>query len=223
MSKKKLITIGMLPAMWLVYFLFELISKNLKTTYDILMNLSLTLVFLGFGYILYMLYEKFETGFKKKTLWIIFIALMVLDQGSKLIINTKGSWLNVRFGAGINFPMLITLNIIAIFLFIEFYRYYTSKNNKSFWSDLCFISIIAGCLCSLIDKVFYGGSLDFIGISDLFIADLKDIYINIAIFAFILTAYFNGFLTSEDNTTLKDDIESVKNFFKFILTDLRIK
>ena len=245
MSKKKLITIGTLPAMWLVYFLFELISKNLKTTYDILMNLSLTLVFLGFGYVLYMLYEKFETGFKKKTLWIIFIALMVLDQGSKLIINnfffenrfdiipnflsfhpiinTKGSWLNVRFGAGINFPMLIALNIIAIFLFVEFYRYYTSKNNKSFWSDLCFISILAGCLCSLIDKVFYGGSLDFIGISDLFIADLKDIYINIAIFAFILTAYFNGFLTSEDNTTLKDDIESVKNFFKFILKDLHIK
>lgn len=245
MNKKKLITIGTLPAMWLIYFLFELISKNLRNTYDILMNLSLTLVFLIFGYILYKLYEKFEMGFKKKTLWGIFIVLMLLDQGSKLIINnfffenrfdiipnflsfhpiinTKGSWLNVRFGAGINFPMLIVLNIIAIFLFIEFYRYYTSKNNKNFWPDLCFISIIAGCLCSLIDKVFYGGSLDFIGISNLFIADLKDIYINIAIFAFILTAYFNGFLTSEDNTTLKDDIESIKNFFKFILKDLRIK
>ena len=245
MNKKKLITITTLPIMWLIYFLFELISKNLRNTYDILMNLSLTFIFLGFGYILYKLYEKFESGFKKKTLLIIFIVLILLDQGSKLIINnfffetkfdiipnflsfhpiinTKGSWLNVRFGTGINFPMLIALNIIAIFLFIEFYRYYISKGNKSFWSDLCFITIIAGCLCSLIDKVFYGGSLDFIGISNLFIADLKDIYINIAIFAFILAAYFNGFLTSENDTTLKDDIESVKRFFIFILKDLHIK
>lgn len=245
MNKKKLITISTLPIMWLIYFLFELISKNLRNTYDILMNLLLTFIFLGFGYILYKLYEKFESGFKKKTLLIIFIILMLLDQGSKLIINkfffetkfdiipeflsfhpiinTKGSWLNVRFGLGINFSILIILNILAIFLFIEFYRYYISKNNKSFWSDLCFISIIAGCLCSLIDKLFYGGSLDFISISNLFIADLKDIYINIAIFAFILTAYFSGFLTSENDTTLKEDIESVKKFLKFILKDLHLK
>lgn len=244
MNKGKLITIGTLPAMWLVYFLFELISGNLDNAYDIIMNLLLTLVFLTFGYALYKLYERFETGFKKKTLWLIFLGLMLLDQGSKIIINnfffetrfdiiprflsfhpiinTKGSWLNVRFGTGIGFPMLILLNVIAIFLFIEFYRYYISLGNKNFWSDLCFVSIISGCLCSLIDKVFYGGSLDFIGISNLFIADLKDIYINIAIFAFILTAYFSGFLTSEDDSKLKDDLIAIKNFLKFILKDLHL-
>lgn len=245
MNKKKLIIIGTLPTMWLIYCLFEFISKNLNNSYDILMNLSLTLIFLGFGYILYKLSKKFEIGFKKKILWIIFSILMLLDQGSKFIINiyffknkfdiipnflsfhpiinTKGSWLNVRFGTGINFRLLILLNIIAIFLFIEFYRYYTSKSTKTFWSDLCFVSIISGSLCSLIDKIFYGGSLDFIGISNLFIADLKDIYINIAIFSFILTAYFNGFLTTDVNTTLKDDINSLRNFLKFIIKDLHIK
>ncbi|MGL4453494.1 MAG: signal peptidase II [Sarcina sp.] len=242
MNKEKLITIGTLPAMWLIYFLFEFISGNLNNSYDIIMNLSLALVFLVFGYILYKLYKIFETGFKTKTLWLIFASLMLLDQGLKIIINnfffeakfdiipeflsfhpiinTKGSWLNVRFGTGIGFPMLILLNIIALFIFIEFYRYYTLKN-KNFWSDLCFITIISGCLCSLIDKVFYGGSLDFIGISNLFIADLKDIYINIAIFAFILAAYFSGFLTSED-TTLKDDLNATKKFIKFILKDLHV-
>lgn len=244
MNKGKLITVATLPIMWFIYFLFELISGNITSTYDITMNLSLLIVFLGFGLILYKLYEKFNGGFKNKTLWIIFASLMILDQGSKIIINsfffndrfeiipnflsfhpiinTKGSWLNVRFGAGIGFPMLIALNIIAIFLFIEFYRYYTHLGNKSFWSDLSFISISAGCICSLIDKIFYGGSLDFIGISNLFIADLKDIYINIAIFAFILTAYFSGYLTSDDNSKLKDDIEAVKKFFTFILKDVKI-
>ncbi|MGL4760684.1 MAG: signal peptidase II [Sarcina sp.] len=244
MNKGKLITVATLPIMWFIYFLFELISGNLTNKYDIIMNLSLTLVFLTFGFILYKLYEKFDTGFKNKTLWMFFGGLIFLDQGSKIIINnfffndkfdiipnflsfhpiinTKGSWLNVRFGTGIGFPMLIALNIIAIFLFIEFYRYYTHLGHKSFWSDLCFISISAGCLCSLIDKIFYGGSLDFIGISNLFIADLKDIYINIAIFAFILTAYFSGYLTSEDNSKLKDDIYAVKKFFVFILKDIKI-
>ena len=243
MNKGKLLTIFTLPIMWGIYFLFELISGNLTSKYDITLNLLLSLVFLGFGYILYILSTKFSKGFSKKSLWISFLLLMFFDQGSKLIINnfyfhtrfdiipnflsfhpiinTKGSWLNVRFGANIGFPLLILLNIMAIFLFIEFYRYYVSDKNKSFWIDLCFITIVAGCLCSLIDKIFYGGSLDFIGISNLFIADLKDIYINIAIFAFILASYFSGFLTSEDNSTFKDDINAVKKFLKFILKDLK--
>lgn len=244
MNKEKLITIATLPAMWLTYFMFELISGNIHGTYDIVMNIILTLVLLGFGYSLYLLYNKYKSGFTSKTLWIIFAAFMLIDQGSKLIIhlfffenrfeiipkflsfhpiiNTQGSWLNVRFGTSIGFPALIILNIIAIFLFIEFYRYYTNRGNKSFWSDICFLTIAAGCICSLIDKVFYGGSLDFIGISNLFIADIKDIYINLAIFTFILTAYYSGFLSSDDNSTIKDDIREVKKFIKFVLKDIKL-
>lgn len=245
MNKENLLTIATLPAMWILHFLFELISGNIDGTYDIAMNIILTIVFFAFGYLLHILYKHFKNGFKTKTLLIIFALLMLLDQGSKIIIklfffedrfdiipkflsfhpiiNTKGSWLNVRFGTGIGFPALIAFNIIAIFLFIEFYRYYTKLGNKSFWSDICFLTITVGCICSLIDKVFYGGSLDFIGISTLFIADIKDIYINLAIFTFILTAYYSGFLTSEEDSTFKDDINSVKLFFKFILKDLKIK
>ena len=244
MNKKKIITIFTLPLMWLAYFSFELLSGNINTSYNLIMNLLLTTIFLGFGWFLYKLYETFSEGFKPKILWIIFSLLILTDQITKIIIqnfffvkrfeiipnflsfhpiiNTKGSWLNVRFNTGINFPILIILNIIAIFLFIEFYRYYTYLGNKSFWSDLCFLTISSGCICSLIDKVFYGGSLDFIGISNLFIADFKDIYINIAIFAFILTAYFSGYLTSNDHSTLKDDLNSINNFFKFILKDIKI-
>ena len=58
------------------------------------------------------------------------------------------------------------------------------KVHKSFWIDMCFLFILCGALCSLIDKVFYGGSLDFIGISNLFIADIKDIYINLRFIIF---------------------------------------
>ena len=244
MNKGKLLIIGTLPGMWIIYFLFELISGNLTNTYEILMNLSISILFLGVGYILYLLYKKYKTGLSFKTLWLSFIILMLIDQGSKLIIklfffdnrfeiipnflsfhpiiNTQGSWLNVRFNTGINFGTLIILNIIAMFFFIEFYRYFTQNFYKDFWTDLCFIFIISGCLCSLIDKIFYGGSLDFIAISNLFIADIKDIYINIAIFNFILASYFSGFLSSNDKG-LKNDLNEIKNFFIFIKNDIRRK
>ena len=84
---------------------------------------------------------------------------------------------------------------------------------------MCFVFIFAGALCSFIDKVFYGGSLDFIGISDLFIADLKDIYINIGLLFFIMSCYKSGFF-NEEETTFKDDIKAIKDFFKFIKSDI---
>ena len=166
---------------------------------------------------------------------------MLLDQGIKLIIklnffhsyfeiipnflffnpiiNTQGSWLNARFNFNISFPLLIIINGISLMLFIEIYRYIKFKTGKSFWVDMCFVFIFAGALCSFIDKVFYGGSLDFIGISDLFIADLKDIYINIGLLFFIMSCYKSGFF-NEEETTFKDDIKAIKDFFKFIKSDI---
>ena len=149
---------------------------------------------------------------------------MVIDQGIKLvikffffedyieiikgflsfnpIINTDGSWLNARFGTGISFPLLIFVNFIAILLVFELYRYYFLRG-IIILGNMCFLFIFSGSLCSLIDKIFYGGSLDFIGISNLFIADIKDIYINLGILFFIMLNLVSGYLTDEDNTSLK--------------------
>jgi len=38
--------------------------------------------------------------------------------------------------------------------------------------------VIAGIICSFIDVVFWGGSLDFIGLFDWFIFDMKDVWLN---------------------------------------------
>ena len=86
---------------------------------------------------------------------------------------------------------------------------------------MCFIFMFSGGLCSLIDKVFYGGSLDFIGIGDLFIADIKDIYINLGILFFIALMLNSGALTSEDSSSFKEDIQSIKRFFNFIKSDIK--
>lgn len=246
MKKEKLITVTVLPIMWLLYFGFELITGRLTSSYDIVMNLLPTLLFALVGLVIYTIGIKYEKGVTSKTLGITFVIVMLFDQGLKFIIklyyfnesfyvipnflsfnpiiNSQGSWLNARFGAGVSFPCLIFLNIIALFLFIEAYRYYLYNKHKDFWADMCFVFIVAGCLCSLIDKVFYGGSLDFIGISDLFIADLKDIYINLGILFFVLTIYFNDYWkTEESETTIKEDIESFKKFANFIKKDLSQK
>ncbi len=89
-------------------------------------------------------------------------------------------------------------------------------------SDMCIVFIMACALFSLIDKVFYGGSLDFIGISNLFIADFKDIYINLSILFFILCIYSNDYWKDDSTSTLKDELASVKRFFIFAKNDLLV-
>lgn len=242
MKYKKLFTISILPLMWLLYVLFELISGRINNLQTIFFNMLLMALFAIVGLVIYYIGLKYEFGFRIKSLSIIFLILLVLDQGVKIliklfcfnkqielipnmlsfhpIINTNGSWLNARFGTSVSFPLLISVNIIAILLFIEIYRYYLFNDNKDFWSDMCFAFVVCGALCSLIDKVFYGGSLDFIGISDLFIADIKDIYINLGILFFVLTLFNNNYLSSSEETTFKEDIENAKKFFKFIKQDI---
>lgn len=244
-TKYKYLSILILPFLWLLYFSFELITGRITDLFSLIMNLSLLFVFAFVGFIIYKLSTSYSKGITTRKLLIIFTILMIIDQGSKLIINnfffneyfeiipdflsfhpiinTDGSWLNARFGAGIGFPVLIVINFLAIFIFIELYRYSKYKKLQCFDIDMCFSFITAGALCSLIDKVFYGGSLDFIGISNLFIADIKDIYINLGILFFILAMYKNDFLNEEDETTLKDDWQSIKRFGSFIYSDIKKK
>lgn len=241
-NKEKWLTIGLLPIMWLLYFAFEIITGRVNDFYTLFMNLLLTTVFAFTGWIIYLTSNKYKKGFSSKAIIFIFLILMLIDQGCKIIIkmfffndyveiikgflsfdpiiNTDGSWLNARFGLGVGFSALIILNIIAVILFIEVYRYYISKGNKDFWSDMSFLFITSGALCSLIDKIFYGGSLDFIGISNLFIADIKDIYINLGILFFIMLIYIKGYFKDEENTSLKDDWNSLKRFFSFMKKDI---
>lgn len=240
-NKEKLLTIVILPIMWLIYFAFEIVTGRVKDFYTLIVNLLLTLLFALTGYIIYLLSKKYENGFKKINVFKIFMVLMIIEQGIKIIIkkyffndyfelipgflsfdpiiNTEGSWLNARFGAGVGFSTLIILNVVSLFLFYAVYKFYLSRNDKSFWVDISFLFILSGAFCSLIDKVFYGGSLDYIGISNLFIADLKDIYINIGLFSLIILLYKIDYF-KEDNSSLKDDFKLFKEFLSYIKNDL---
>lgn len=245
MKKDKLMAISILPIMWFAYFIFEVVTGRINDSYTVLMNIFTGIIFALVGLVIYEIGSKYKEGLRSRTLWILFFIIFILDQGLKLIIkmyyfnttftlinnflyfspiiNSQGSWLNARFGAGVSFNLLVILNIIALILFVEIYRYFNSRNPKSYWLDLCFVFALAGCLCSLIDKVFYGGSLDFIGISDLFIADFKDIYINISILFLFLGIYIGGYLSNDKENTFKEDIVEAKKFLSFVLKDLKLK
>ncbi|EES50000.1 MULTISPECIES: signal peptidase II [Clostridium] len=245
MNNKKILTVGILPLMWFLYFLFELFTGRIKDIPTVILNIFLMFLFALVGLFIYKIGHKNQNGFKFKTMLKLFLSLMIIDQGIKIfiklfyfdayidiipnllsfnpIINTDGSWLNARFGTNVSFPLLILFNIIALFVFVEIYRYALYKGNKDFWADMSFLFIFCGALCSLIDKLFYGGSLDFIGISNLFIADIKDIYINLGILFFILTLFNNGYLSSDEETTLKEDLQNLKCFLTFIKNDIYSK
>lgn len=242
MDKFKLIIIGTLPALWLIYLLFELITGRISSSATLIANILLLFLFGLAGYIIHLISTKHPKNYKIKNIIIFLFILLVLDQGVKLIIhlfffnksfdiisgflsfqpiiNSDGSWLNARFGTDISFTLLICINIIALFLFLELYRYIRKNNKCDFWGDICFCFIFIGALCSLIDKVFYGGSLDFIGISNLFIADIKDIYINLGILFLLAYVYKSDYLSSDEDSSIKDDIKLFKTFFVFIKNDI---
>lgn len=246
MNNKKVLTVSILPLIWAIYILFELVTGRITDFQTIFFNILLIILFALVGLFTYTFGINHESGFNSNILLFLFLSFLLFDQGIKIliklfwfnnnfpiidemlyfnpIINTDGSWLNARFGTSVSFPILITLNILAIFIFIEVYRYYLHKGNKDFWSDMCFIFVCCGALCSLIDKVFYGGSLDFIGISNLFIADIKDLYINLGILFFALTMFNNGYLSSNnEDTSFKEDLQMLKKFSLFIKDDIHNK
>ena len=115
--------------------------------------------------------------------FIIPVALLVLiDQMVKIVISKVfmkyefdiiakvlrfNPELNTRLSYAGNFFELLSspfvtilLNVFVLFLFLSGYMLYQAKRaHTSFWVKMIMICGISGCLCSLIDKVFWGGSL----------------------------------------------------------------
>ena len=86
-----------------------------------------------------------------------------------------------------NMWVTVILNVIIILVFISAYMFYKSKEGtESLVIKIIMISGLAGCICSLVDKLFWGGSLDFLQIPQLFTFDLKDSYLSVAQILFLV-------------------------------------
>ena len=62
MKSKKVLTISILPIMWLIYVLFELISGRISDIKTLLFNLILIILFGLVGLIIYNFSIKFRSG-----------------------------------------------------------------------------------------------------------------------------------------------------------------
>ncbi len=141
------------------------------------------------------------------------VLLCVVEQGIKLIVNRNlnasfpilppllyfqpmfnrdYSWINSMFQLGVGRGIHIALVLAMLVLIFLAYRYCAQRSDGSRYVNAMFSILIAGALCSLIDKLFWGGSLDYILLKGFFTFDLKDVYINAFIAMFILGLVFKN-------------------------------
>lgn len=162
---------------------------------------------------------------KKGFIWISI--LIAIEQIIKVIINSKYleteatiipnmvyfsplfnrdySWINNLFELGIGKLFHIIMVIVILIVIYLFYNYSFNNGLNSKWFYISYILIMSGAICSLIDKVFWDGSLDYIYLKGLFTFDLKDAYISgfVAIII-IMTIFDKKFLKFiEENDFLK--------------------
>lgn len=170
----------------------------------------------------------------KRITWISVFFLISLDQIIKIIINNNYfnikapivppliyfrpmfnrdySWFNSMLQLGISrWLHIIAVIIMTIFIFL-FYQFLSSRAWNSSAVNILFAFIFSGATCSLIDKIFWNGSLDYIMLNGFFTFDLKDVYVNVSIVLLLL-------LIIAKNKVLKqvDDKNLIKDFKEYIL------
>lgn len=120
--------------------------------------------------------------------WTIF-SLFIVDRLSKLYILKKSSslegdflqvYLNQDIAFSIPVPNLILwplLIVIIVFLAFWFYQAYEKKEIIIWPLGL----LLIGAVSNLLDRLFYGGVIDFIKLAFFPVFNLSDVYITIAV------------------------------------------
>ena len=87
MKHTKALTIITLPLLWTIYFLFELFSGRVNNSTVIIGNIVLIIALFIVGYLIYWISTKQKKGLSAKAFFLTPLILLVLDQGSKIIIK----------------------------------------------------------------------------------------------------------------------------------------
>lgn len=225
-------------AIWLFYYVSEIITGRLAGPYLILMNLLPFLFFILSAFIFYLLIQDKQGGFSNKVILVSSAILISADNIVKSIIriffkepvtitivdkwlyfypvvNTQGSWLSARYGLDYGINIFIVINIVILPLIVQIYRFYVYKKGKSPWIDMAFILMISGAASSLVDKVFFNGSLDFIELYRLFVADFKDFYLTLSIGCLLSFLMLNSKDMKQYKFSFKNDLLLCKEFIIF--------
>lgn len=128
------------------------------------------------------------------------------------LFNRDYSWFNSMLQLGIGkWVHIVFVFMACVFIFL-FYRYLLSLTNNHQTIRLPFVFLFSGAMCSLIDKVFWDGSLDYIQLKSFFTFDLKDLYID----AFIVILLFYVVTGNKFLKQLEKDKNFGRDFIKFL-------
>lgn len=111
--------------------------------------------------------------------------------GFKAGINVDYSWINSRLNLGVGYLSHIILNIAILLFAIIIFIFVCERYQENKIVNLAFLLVLSGGVCSLIDKLFWGGSLDYILLKGFFVFDLKDIYLSIFDIIVVICLVFN--------------------------------
>jgi signal peptidase II len=151
------------------------------------------------------------------------LALIALDQAVKLIIshfamnatislipgvltfhptqNLNLNWLASMAGYQTPVWLMVVVQVLVLVIITLASRFITYESgSRQPWLNVFTIFITAGIGCSFIDVVFWGGSLDFAGLFNWFVFDIKDLYLNTACVFLVLWVIKKEIETKQDPT-----------------------
>jgi signal peptidase II len=111
--------------------------------------------------------------------------------GFKPYINASFSWINSLGEFGINLLTHIIVNVIVLLFLFVVYGFISEMYVANKAVNYTFALMIAGGICSLIDKAAWGGSLDYVWLKGFFIFDLKDLYLSSSVALIVLSMLLN--------------------------------
>jgi signal peptidase II len=171
---------------------------------------------------------------KTNLTWILATSLIALDQIIKLFINhnflgktypiippalyfepmfnTSYSWYNSMLGLGVGkWSHVVIVGLLMVIIYF-FFRFRNIRYGVKTIINVGFAFIFAGATCSLIDKIFWNGSLDYIMVNGFFTFDLKDVYINVFCGFLIISLFKHNWAVIPD-----EERGVFKDFVKYML------
>ncbi len=136
--------------------------------------------------------------------------------------NTSGSylWVLLKINSVPHLFNILLFSVIGL-LFIEIWRFYTTRKRNSFWINGFIHLFLAGLFANIIDNAFWGGSLDYITIRPFYTFDLKDMYITLCELFLITELIDNKLLTRLFKMPKNESKKLNQSFAAFVKSDFQ--
>jgi len=97
------------------------------------------------------------------------------------VLNMEAAWLPNKFGFEVPLLFLSGAAILIMLITVAVYNYYSIQHQRTIYTDLALVLIIAGALSAFGDQVSRGYTVDYIVFHGFFVADLKDIFLTLGV------------------------------------------